>query len=220
MKNQINLEIKTPCSENFNQFTPTLDGGFCGTCQKEVIDFSKKDSEEIMNYFKNYSNQNTCGKFNTNQLKTYSENSFQRKTFSFWSGLGLACLSLFTFNTVQAQTETVKTASSKTIAMLQKATIVVKGTVSDDTTVLPGVSILLEGTTIGTETDFDGNFEFPKPLKNGDVLVFSFIGLESQRVVVKDINSASDITLKVDMQLSEIVILGKVAVNKVYSSKR
>jgi len=220
MKNQINLKINTPCSENFNQFTPTLDGGFCGSCQKEVIDFSKKNSEEIMNYFKSNSNQDTCGKFNTSQLKTYSENGSQRKTLSFWSGLGLACLSLFTFNTAQAQTEIVKPVPSKTITNQQEATIVVKGTVSDDTTVLPGVSILLEGTTIGTETDFDGNFEFPKPLKNGDVLVFSFIGLESQKVVIKDVNSASDIALKVDMQLSEIVILGKVAVNKVYKSKR
>lgn len=220
MKNQINLKINTPCSENFNQFTPTLDGGFCGTCQKEVIDFSKKSSNQIMNYFKNNSNQDTCGKFNTSQLKTYSENNSQRKKYSIWSGLGLACLSLFTFNTVQAQTETVKPAASKTITTQQEATIIVKGTVSDDTTVLPGVSILLEGTTIGTETDFNGNFEFPKPLKNGDVLVFSFIGLESQKVVITDDNSASDVALKVDMQLSEIVILGKVAVKKVYSSKR
>ncbi|MDC9723149.1 MAG: carboxypeptidase-like regulatory domain-containing protein [Urechidicola sp.] len=220
MKNQINLEINTPCSENFNQFTPTLDGGFCGTCQKEVIDFSKKSPEEIMNYFKNYSNQDTCGKFNSSQLKTYSEKSSQRKKLRFLSGIGLAFLSLFTFNTMQAQTETVKPAPSKTITTQQEATIIVKGTVSDDTTVLPGVSVLLEGTTIGTETDFDGNFEFPKPLKNGDVLVFSFIGLKSQKVVITDDNSASDVALKVDMQLSEIVILGKVAVKKVYSSKR
>ena len=220
MKNQINLKINEPCSENFNQFTPTLDGGFCGSCQKEVIDFSKKNSEEIMSYFKDNSNQDTCGKFNPSQLKTYSENSSQRKKFNFWSGLGLACLSLFTFNTTQAQTKTVKQEAIKSIAKQQEATIIVKGTVSDDTTVLPGVSILLQGTTIGTETDFDGNFKFPKPLKNGDILVFSFLGLESQKVVIKDINSASDIALKVDMILPTCVIMGKVAVNKVYSSKK
>ena len=173
-----------------------------------------------MNYFKNNSNQDTCGKFNTSQLKTYSENSSQRKTLSFWSGLGLACLSLFTFNTVQAQTETVKPAPSKTITEQQKPTIIVKGTVSDDTTVLPGVSILLQGTTIGTETDFDGNFEFPKPLKNGDILVFSFLGLESRKVVISNSNSASDIEMKVDMILPTCIIMGKVAVNKVYKSKR
>lgn len=149
-----------------------------------------------------------------------SKNSYQRKKFSFWHGIGFVCLSLFTFSAVQAQTETVKPTSTKTITKQQEATIIVKGTVSDGTTTLPSVSILLEGTTIGTETDLDGNFEFPKPLKNGDVLVFSFIGLESQKVIIKDVNSASDVALNVDMQLSEVVILGKVATKKVYSSKR
>ncbi len=220
MKNQISLQINTPCSENFNQFTPTSNGGFCGNCEKEVIDFSKMSSEEITNFFKNNSHQNTCGKFKQSQLKVYSENNFQRKKFNLWSGLGLACLSLFTFNTVQAQTKIVKQESSKTITNQQESNIIVKGTVSDDTTVLPGVSILLQGTTIGTETDFDGNFEFPKPLKNGDVLVFSFLGLESRKVVITNSNSASDIELKVDMILPTCVIMGKVAVNKVYKSKR
>lgn len=218
MKNQFNLEINKPCSENFNQFTPTKDGGYCGSCQKEVIDFSKMNSEEIINFFKNKSNQDTCGKFNTNQLKTNTENPPQRKKFSFWSGIGLACLSLFSFNTIQAQTEVTTQDTSKTKA--QENSINIKGTVSDDTGSLPGVSVVLQGKTIGTETDFDGYFEFPKPLKKGDVLVFSFVGMESQKVVISNDNSTSNIELKVNMNSPSCFLLGKVAVKKIYKSKR
>ena len=218
MKNQFNLEINTPCSENFNQFTPTKNGGFCGSCEKEVIDFSKMDTEEIMSYFKNKSNQDTCGKFNTNQLKTYTENAPQRKKFNIWSGIGLACLSLFSFNTIQAQTEIAAQDTSKTKTL--ENNINVKGTVSDDTGSLPGVSILLQGTTIGTETDFDGYFEFPELLKKGDVLVFSFVGMQSKKIIITDENSTSNIHLKVDMNMSSCIIMGKVAVKGVYKSKK
>ena len=126
MKNQFSLEIDKPCSENFNQFTPTSNGGFCGSCQKEVIDFSKMNPEEIMNYFKNRSDEDTCGKFNADQLKTYSEDNRLSKKYRFWSGLGLACLSLFSFNSMQAQTETVKENPQKTISNQQEKSITVK----------------------------------------------------------------------------------------------
>lgn len=218
MKNQINLEINKPCSENFNLFKPTLDGGFCGSCQKEVIDFSKMNSQEIMNYFKNKSNQDICGKFNTNQLKTYTEKSQPKKRYSFWSGIGLACLSIFSFNTGYAQGEVIKKDSETTIKNQEKE-INVKGIVSDELGPFADVSVLLQGTTIGTVTDFDGYFEFPKPLKKGDVLVFSFIGLKSKKIVI-DNNAALNIELKVNMKSDTCFLLGKVAVKKVYKSKR
>jgi len=219
MKNQFNLEINNPCDENFNEFTPTKKGGFCDSCQKEVIDFTKMNSEEIINYFKNNLNQDTCGKFITSQLTTYTENSSKRKKYNFWSGIGLACLSLFSFNTIQAQTTTTNLNNSKSTIKEQEKDIIVKGIVTEETTPLPGVSVVLQGTTIGTETDFDGKFEFPKSLKKGDVLVFSFLGMQSKKVTIDDSNSASKIELKVNMTLDSCVLLGKVAVKKVYKSK-
>ena len=73
---------------------------------------------------------------------------------------------------------------------------------------------------IGTETDFDGYFEFSKKLKKGDVLVFSFVGMKSRKVVITNKNSATNIELKVDMNMSSCVIVGKVAAKKVYTSKK
>ena len=54
----------------------------------------------------------------------------------------------------------------------------ITGTVSDESGPLPGVSILIKGTTKDTETDFDGNYAIQA--NRGDVLVYSFIGMSSQ----------------------------------------
>lgn len=225
MKNQFSLEIKTPCLENFNKFKPTPNGGFCDSCHTEVIDFTKMSPQEITAYFKNKNTKDTCGKFNTQQLKTYKSYPVQEKKINFFKNIGLACLALFVGSTLQAQTtkqhiENLDDKPSKTITTNYKKDILVKGNVSDELGPLPAVSILLEGTTIGAKTDFDGNFEFPQKLKKGDVLVFSFIGMASQKVIIENTNSASKIELQVNMEMDSCMLLGKVAVKEVYQSKK
>ncbi|TXD84621.1 hypothetical protein ESY86_04770 [Subsaximicrobium wynnwilliamsii] len=96
--------------------------------------------------------------------------------------------------------------------------ISVKGNVSEGDTVLPGVNVVLEGTTKGTSTNFDGDFEFPDQLKVGDVLVFSYVGFASQKVIIENKDSASKIDLKIDMKMDSCIIMGKVAVKEVYKS--
>jgi len=223
MKNQLSLNIQTPCSENFNQFKPTSKGGFCSSCEKEVIDFTTMNSEDIITYFKTKNNKNTCGRFNSNQLNSNTRKPQQTKKLSFLGGIGLACLSIFSFGTIQAQDNKTENSNSRPSNIKIKTNekdIIVKGNVSESGLPLAGANIILEGTTIGTHTDFDGNFEFPKKLKKGDVLIFSFIGMTSQKLVVNNEHSASKIQLKVDMKLDACIVMGKVAVKQVYSSKK
>ena len=224
MKNQFSLEINTPCTENFNKFKPTPNGGFCATCKKEVIDFTKMNPQEITAYFTTKNTNNTCGKFTNYQLKTYRNHTVQKRKFSFFKGIGLACLALFIGNNIQAQsikkhTENIDNNPSKTMTANVSKEILVKGNVIDESGPLPGVNILLQGTTVGTATDFDGNFQFPQKLKKGDVLIFSFIGMASKKVVINNENSASNIELKIDMKIDSCVLMGKVAVKKIYNSK-
>jgi hypothetical protein len=49
---------------------------------------------------------------------------------------------------------------------------------------LPGVNILMVGTTIGGATDADGKFTFPVALTSGDKIVFSFLGFTPQTFTV------------------------------------
>jgi TonB-linked SusC/RagA family outer membrane protein len=84
----------------------------------------------------------------------------------------------------------------------------VSGTIKDESgSVLPGVNILVKGTTQGTTSDSDGKYTMDVP--QGDVtLVFSFIGYTTQEVVV-DNRSVVDISLEPDVaSLQEIVVVG------------
>ena len=60
MKKAIQIAVPKPCHENWNSFTKTSNGGFCSSCQKEVIDFTSWSDERLKLYFKNLSH-NTCG---------------------------------------------------------------------------------------------------------------------------------------------------------------
>lgn len=87
-------------------------------------------------------------------------------------------------------------------------TSTVSGTVTDnDNMPLPGASVVLKGTTTGTQTDFDGNFTLDKVSSNG-VLVISFIGYTSQEVSVNN-QTTINISLQEDAQaLEEVVVVG------------
>ncbi|MEM8568336.1 MAG: carboxypeptidase-like regulatory domain-containing protein [Bacteroidota bacterium] len=86
----------------------------------------------------------------------------------------------------------------------------IKGQVTsiEDDEPLPGVNIILKGTTIGTVTDIDGNYSLDLQGGSENTLVASFIGLSAQEVEVGD-RSQVDIQLSPDVvQLSEVVVTG------------
>jgi TonB-linked SusC/RagA family outer membrane protein len=82
----------------------------------------------------------------------------------------------------------------------------VTGTVTDETgSPLPGVSVVVKGTSNGTVTDADGKFALPVP-QTGATLTFSFIGLETQEIPVND-RTIIDVEMLSDVQqLSEVVV--------------
>lgn len=80
----------------------------------------------------------------------------------------------------------------------------VSGTVSDDSGPLPGVSVIIKGTTSGTETDFDGKFSIKA--KAGDVLQFSFVGMETQEKRVGDSNTVNVSLKSASNVLDEVVV--------------
>ena len=85
----------------------------------------------------------------------------------------------------------------------------VSGKVSDEKGEgLPGVSVVLKGTTKGTTTDVDGGFRLSVPETANVVLIFSFVGYISQEVAVGN-RSVIDVKLvSDDKTLSEVVVVG------------
>lgn len=114
-------------------------------------------------------------------------NNYLQKTRVFLLGMTLALLSTLAANAQGRQ---------------------VIGTVisGEDNLPLPGVSVLVKGTTRGGVTDLDGNFSVN--VQQGEVLAFSFIGYVTQEVAIENQNNL-DIVLQPDMQsLSEVVVVG------------
>jgi len=82
----------------------------------------------------------------------------------------------------------------------------VSGKVTDDVGEgLPGVNVVIKGTTTGTTTDIDGNYQLQ--LNDGDVLVFSFVGFETQEVNTGG-RTVIDVTMGGVTELQEVVVTG------------
>lgn len=77
---------------------------------------------------------------------------------------------------------------------------------------LPGVTIAIKGTTTGTITDVDGNYTLPN-VKQGAVLVFSFVGMVSQEIPVQNQNAINVTLSEETIGLEEIAVVG-------YSTKK
>jgi Ca-activated chloride channel homolog len=89
----------------------------------------------------------------------------------------------------------------------QDRTIVGKVTSADDGSSLPGVNVVLKGTTKGSVTDAQGNYLIHVPAKGG-TLVFSFVGYKTYETVI-GISNRIDAVMSLDIQqLSEVVVTG------------
>ena len=87
------------------------------------------------------------------------------------------------------------------------AQMTVSGTVSDANGPVPGVNVVVQGTSSGAQTDFDGNYSI-SDVASDATLVFSYIGYATQEVAVNG-QSTVDVTLAEDAQaLAEVVVIG------------
>ena len=85
-----------------------------------------------------------------------------------------------------------------------------KGVVRDTRgNVLPGVTVLIKGTTSGVVTDTAGRFTLPVMNRKSVILVFSFVGMKSQEVAVSDVRKEVRVVMEENVdELEEVVITG------------
>lgn len=94
----------------------------------------------------------------------------------------------------------------------QEISLTGKVTDQDTGEPLPGVTVVLKGTTSGTISDFDGNYTLK--VSKGDTLLFSYIGYKASQLVVGDATTLN-VALRVDTeQLGEVVVIGYGQVKK------
>tara|TARA_R110002074_G_scaffold401713_2_gene601029 strand:+ start:352 stop:1782 length:1431 start_codon:yes stop_codon:yes gene_type:complete len=90
------------------------------------------------------------------------------------------------------------------IASIQAQKITIKGIVSDKDGALPGVSVLIKGTTTRADTDFDGAYTIKA--KEGDVLVYSYLGYETIEIMVA-LEKIINVTLKEGGELLDEIVV-------------
>ena len=79
---------------------------------------------------------------------------------------------------------------------------------------IPGVTVLIKGTSIGVASDFDGNYSLDVEDSNS-ILVFSYLGFLSQEVTVNDQNVINITLIESDYELDEVVVIGYGTIKKV-----
>lgn len=222
MKQQITLSIPLPCSEKWEEFLPDKDGGFCQRCCKSVIDFTKMSDDEVVRFFSNKP-LNTCGRFREDQMRMYTKTAIPMETGFPLLKAGILSIVMLLINarlTAQtlpkAQVEVTQTKDQTTHESQARPTYTIKGVVHEKDGNLPmtGVNVMLKGTEKGTATDVEGKFEFPGNLKDGDVLVFSFVGYKTQEFVVTNVGLIA-ISMDVDLSMEMLefpVVAGEVNV--------
>ena len=73
---------------------------------------------------------------------------------------------------------------------------------------LPGVTVVLKGTSVGVVTDVDGHFKMDLPADHETVLVFSFVGMKTQEVYYKGEKELNVVMEEEVKQMDEVVVTG------------
>jgi len=83
----------------------------------------------------------------------------------------------------------------------------ISGSISDENGPLPGATIVVKGTTNGTQTDFDGNFTL-SDVSEGDSLEFSYVGYETKELVYEQDTNFQIVLIEDTKALDEVVVVG------------
>jgi len=225
MKDAIRINVPKPCHEKWNSFTKTSSGGFCSSCQKEVVDFTSWNDERIKTYFKNLKGD-TCGRFRQDQLKVYSYGNPSRTRISWISFLFAGFLLLFSSRQVSAQTTPMQTTEKyqpeeknyETAKAQRRKEILYKrpvtGLVTDVENGVPlsGVMVTLKGTSKTTTTDADGKFKLDLPNKDSSqFIVFSLNGFKTVEYLHNVTRPGQEIAVDMSRQVDNVTdVLGGV----------
>jgi hypothetical protein len=218
------IHLPSPCPQNPRNFTPTGKGGFCQSCQKEVVDFRKMSQNEIIDFFKNNSS-NRCGIFYPSQLESAKESFGKVKFNGFWvlSFVGFLGLTfpVFTQTLSNPRLEQSPSGSSEISKpdSYPDPSRKIQGRIISETEKdgIPGALILIKGNKVGTSTNLDGFFELeiPDSISSKKItLVLSFIGYQIMEIPLDQSQlpfQLGEIILKEDINtlMGEVIIIQK-----------
>ena len=132
--------------------------------------------------------------------------NFKNNTITYKNIVAFASIVFFS---TQTQAKTPYLALKSTVDPIKNEAVqqTITGTVTDsDGVLLPGASVMVQGTSIGTTTDFDGNFSIDA--NPGDVLEVSYVGFETTIIEVTQETKYSIQLAANTSELDEVLVVG------------
>ncbi|NQX82571.1 MAG: hypothetical protein HRT66_11340 [Flavobacteriaceae bacterium] len=209
------IKIPKPCSENWNEMTPTQKGMYCSSCNKEVLDFTRKSESYLANILDK--GGSVCGEFRKEQLNVDIISNTKNKGINSGIWFGVSAFIMSISSPVFSQNKNIEKTTEQSFGeykgfskLVMSDSVQIKGIVSDSYGALPGAYIQLEGYEYNTRANFDGEFSMTihkKVLSNKPILSVSYIGHEIFKIVVdKEIGF-----LKIEM-LENVDLMGEIVV--------
>lgn len=219
MRKSLSISIPKPCHENWDAMTPKEQGRHCQVCERTVIDFTNKTDEQIVKTYQR--NTNLCGRFRSQQLdREMVLRQNDRNNFASIAASGLlAFLALGTHEAVaQVQPQIVNTnpvkhesIKGKVATSILKEKVITGIIVDEDGLPLPGVNVIVKGTTKGVQTDFDGHYTIK--VKVEDTLTFSYLGFKTKEVKVTNRSELNIMLEYSNDELLGVVVVGMLVAN-------
>ena len=222
MQTSFQLNIQNPCHEAWEGFKPTPKGGFCASCQKNVIDFSGMTDSQLMAYFRDLptENQHLCGRFRNDQLQKDYRIEEWFPTFSMTDKIVHyeVPISQFRDNKTKISLPLIRkmkmvrniTVAFLTFAMVeqgcgQQKQLIGQVVDASDGSPLPGVSVVVKGTKRGVASDVNGHYQIT--VGDKDTLVFSSVGFERKILIAKGLKESVQMKMQAEM-MGEVVVVG------------
>lgn len=227
MKPTVQLQIDTPCHENWDAMTPVDHGRFCQACVKEVVDFSTMTDQQILYYLANEKG-NICGRLSESQIQRPLIPATEQPKTKWWYALLMPLLMVVNKANAQQTPKqkkgeiSVKPADTVIIAgyttikpVLPEATIVasefsISGTVTDENgTPVAGAAITAKECNKEVVTNEYGSFNlYLKAKPDTLTLTASFIGYTAVTKKVTITNGLVHFSLQPEIaNLQDVVVV-------------
>ncbi|WP_445383479.1 carboxypeptidase-like regulatory domain-containing protein [Robiginitalea sp. IMCC43444] len=216
---QFKITIPEPCTEKWQEMSPTEKGANCEKCSKEVIDFTQVSQMELSRRLASV--DALCGRFRRDQLDrplpVLSRNSWKQKVAALGFSVLLSASCSKESIVPNPGIETQQAALSAKPLYIEVGipeattnTMIISGTITDGEMPLPGASVVLKGTQLGVQADLEGFFELeipPEQAQNATELIVTYIGFEAYYHKIEEGVDELNIVLE-----QELTILGEVII--------
>ncbi|WP_020605504.1 carboxypeptidase-like regulatory domain-containing protein [Spirosoma spitsbergense] len=224
----VRLTIPTPCQQPWQDMTIDGSGRFCASCQKTVVDFSTLTDQQVINLLAQQ-NGSGCGRFRAGQLgRVLSVDPpalrSPARIFSLLTagllGFQAARADMLPTPPEPTRQHITDLAAHLVLPVMGEETMtdsvrVITGRVVEKTIkeVLPGAFVSIQGTSISTNTNAEGNFQLRIPAEYNDKVItlrIGWIGYKTSEMQIRpDQSTPLVVTLQEDQALlGEVVVIG------------